>query len=54
MCDEVLEGRGQPQILIADLQDMAHKFVLHNVELMAIWCKYVSNPPKLVAANGKS
>ncbi len=54
MYDEVLEGRGQPQILIADLQDMAHKFVLHNVELMAIWCKYVSNPPKLVAANGKS
>jgi len=54
MYDEVFEGRGQPQILTANLQDMAHKFVLHNVKLMAIWCKYISKPPKLVVANGKS
>jgi hypothetical protein len=54
MYDEVLEGKGRPQIPSLDLQVMAHKFVLHIVELMAIWCKYVSKPPKLVATNGKS
>jgi hypothetical protein len=42
----IFEGGGQPQVLTIDLLDMAHEFVLHNVTLMAIWCKYVSKPPK--------
>jgi hypothetical protein len=37
MIDEVLEGGGWPQFMITDLRDMAHSFVLQNVELMATW-----------------
>jgi hypothetical protein len=47
MYDEVLEGRGQPQVLTVDLLDLAHEFVLHTMELMAIWFKYVSKPQNL-------
>jgi hypothetical protein len=37
MIDEVLEGGGWPQFMISNLRDMAHSFVLQNVELMATW-----------------
>jgi hypothetical protein len=37
MFDEVLEGGGHPQIMIADLWGMAHSFVFQNVGLMATW-----------------
>jgi hypothetical protein len=39
MYDEVLEGYGRSRIMNVDLQDMAHSFILHNVELMVIWRK---------------
>jgi hypothetical protein len=35
---EVLEGGGRPQIMNANVRDMAHSFVLRNVKLMANWC----------------
>ncbi len=35
MFDEVFEGDGCPQIMSIELRDMAHSFVLQNVELMA-------------------
>jgi hypothetical protein len=38
MNDEVLEGNGCAWIMTADFQDMAHSFVLQNVELMVTWC----------------
>jgi hypothetical protein len=38
MIDEVLEGNGHAQKLNANLHDMAHSFVLQNIELMASWC----------------
>jgi len=41
MVDEVVEGNGHPRKLSVDLQDMAHFFVLQNVELMAPWCLYM-------------
>jgi hypothetical protein len=37
MIDEVLEGSGQPWFMTTNLRDMAHSFVLQNVELMATW-----------------
>ncbi len=37
MNDEMLEGNGWPQIITTDLHDMAHSFVLQNVELMSPW-----------------
>jgi hypothetical protein len=37
MNDEVLEGNGKVQLLTTDLHDMAHSFVLQNVELMFEW-----------------
>jgi hypothetical protein len=33
MNDEVLEGNGCEQIMIRNFQDMAHSFVLQNMEL---------------------
>jgi hypothetical protein len=51
MYDEVLKGGGQPQVFTIDLLDMAHEFVLHHVDLMAIWRKYVSKPPKPITIN---
>jgi hypothetical protein len=39
MIDEMLEGSGQPWFMIANLRNMAHSFVLQNVELMATWRK---------------
>jgi hypothetical protein len=38
MNDEMLEGSGHAQIMSANLWDMAHEFVLQNVELMSTWC----------------
>lgn len=35
MFDEVFESDGHPQIMSIELRDMAHSFVLQNVELMA-------------------
>ncbi len=37
MIDKVLKGDGWPQFMITGLPDMAHSFVLQNVELMATW-----------------
>jgi hypothetical protein len=37
MNDEVLEGNGRLRIMIVELRDMAHSFLLQNVELMAPW-----------------
>lgn len=34
MTNEMLEGSGRLQIMIANLRNMAHSFVLQNVELM--------------------
>ncbi len=34
MTNEVLEGGGQPQFMITNLQNMAHSFVLQNMELI--------------------
>jgi hypothetical protein len=38
MNDEVLEGNGCERIMTRNFRDMAHSFVLQNVELMATWC----------------
>ncbi len=37
MNDEMLEGNGKAQLLIANLHDMAQSFVLQNVDLMSKW-----------------
>jgi hypothetical protein len=37
MNDEVLEGNVKVQLLTTNLHDMAHSFVLQNVELMFEW-----------------
>jgi hypothetical protein len=42
MVDEVVEGNGHPQKLSVNLWNMAHFFVLQNVELMAPWCLYAT------------
>jgi len=36
MIDEMFEGNGRLQIMIANLRNMAHSFVLQNVELMSL------------------
>jgi hypothetical protein len=40
MITKMLEGNGRLQIVIANLRNMAHSFVLQNVELMTLWHKY--------------
>ncbi len=39
MIDEMLEGNGRLRIMTTNLRNMAHYFVLQNVELMSLWCK---------------
>jgi hypothetical protein len=36
--DEVFEGNGKVRLLTANLYDMAHSFVLQNVDLMFEEC----------------
>ncbi len=42
MVDEVVERNGCPRKLNVGLRDMAHSFVLQNVELMASWNLYAT------------
>ncbi len=35
MNDEMFQGNGEAQLLITNLRDMAHSFVLQNVDLMS-------------------
>jgi hypothetical protein len=42
MVDEVVERNGHPRKLCVELRNMAHSFVLQNVELMAPWCLYAT------------
>jgi hypothetical protein len=37
MVDEVVERNGHPWKLVVNFQEMAHFFVLQNVELMDPW-----------------
>jgi hypothetical protein len=38
MVDKVVEENGHPWKLSVDLRNMAHSFILQNVELMGPWC----------------
>jgi hypothetical protein len=37
MFDEVFEGNGHPHVMNINFWNMAHSFVLQNVELMDRW-----------------